>query len=583
MTHGWERRGSHFHQPGGSLGDHAGSAPRSHLLTVVLEDYYHVAPLKSVVMTDRWYRFERRVESNTRKALDLLDEFNISATFFVLGVIADEMPELVREVADRGHEVASKGYFHRGIDDFDRHGFRDDVARSREALERASGAKVQGYRIGHRWFAPRDLWALDVLAAEGFAYDSSVRPLFRRYAREPWRRLPHRHSCKDGELWEFPLSTWSVGRWSFPISGGNWFRQFPHWLMRRAVAGWERSTLAPFLMYFHIWELDPDQPRIQGAPLEQRIRQYRNLDKMAEIIRYYLGHYRFIGIADYLGLPHTGVVSERSQPRPEASADERETSAERRPVTLAASKQPVSIVVPCFNEALILPYLANTLKSVETALSPRYDLRYIFVDDGSRDTTWSSLNALFGSQSDCLLLQHPANRGVAAAILSGIGRAETEIVCSMDCDCTYDPHQLRSLIPMLTDGVDMVTASPYHAEGVVRNVPRWRLFLSKSLSSMYRLVLHHRLATYTSCFRVYRREAMLGLQIREGGFLGVAEMLGRLDLQGGRIVECPAVLEARLLGHSKMKTARTILGHLRLLIRLGFARLGLTGSRSAKT
>jgi hypothetical protein len=353
--------------------------------------------------------------------------------------------------------------------------------------------------------------------------------------------------------------------------------------MRRAVAAWEKSTLAPFLMYFHVWELDPDQPRIQGAPLEQRIRQYRNLDKMAEIIRYYLDHYRFIGIADYLGLPHTGVVSERSQPRPEASADERETSAERRPVTLAASKQPVSIVVPCFNEALILPYLANTLKSVETALSPRYDLRYIFVDDGSRDTTWSSLKALFGSQSDCLLLQHPANRGVAAAILSGIGRAETEIVCSMDCDCTYDPHQLRSLIPMLTDGVDMVTASPYHAEGVVRNVPRWRLFLSKSLSSMYRLVLHHRLATYTSCFRVYRREAMLGLQIREGGFLGVAEMLGRLDLQGGRIVECPAVLEARLLGHSKMKTARTILGHLRLLIRLGFARLGLTGSRSAKT
>jgi len=583
MTRGWERRGSHFHQPGGSLDDHAGLARRSHLLTVVLEDYYHVAPLKSVVMADRWYRFERRVESNTRKALDLLDEFNISATFFVLGVIADEMPELVHEVADRGHEVASKGYFHRGIDDFDRHGFRDDVARSREALERASRAKVHGYRIGHRWFAPRNLWALDVLVAEGFAYDSSVQPLFRRYAREPWRRLPHRHSCKDGQLWEFPLSTWSVGKWSFPISGGNWFRQFPHWLMRRAVAAWEKSTLAPFLMYFHVWELDPEQPRIQGAPLGQRIRQYRNLDKMAEIIRYYLDRYRFIGIADYLGLPHTGEPRARSKQRPEGFEDRLETPAERQPVTLAASKQPVSIIVPCFNEALILPYLANTLRSVETVLSPRYDLRYIFVDDGSRDTTWSSLQTLFGSRSDCLLLQHPTNRGVAAAILTGIGRAETEIVCSMDCDCTYDPHQLRSLIPMLTEGVDMVTASPYHAEGVVRNVPRWRLFLSKSLSSMYRLVLHHRLATYTSCFRVYRRQAMSGLQVREAGFLGVAEMLGRLDLRGGNIVECPAVLEARLLGHSKMKTLRTIFGHLRLLIHLGFTRLRLTGTRSART
>lgn len=571
-----------MHRPRGSVDAQAGSAPRSHLLTVVVEDYYHVAPLKSVVMADRWYRFERRVELNTRKALDLLDEFNISATFFFLGVIADEMPELVREVANRGHEVASKGYFHRGIDDFDRRGFRDDVARSRDALERASGAKVHGYRIGHRWLAPRDLWALDGLVAEGFAYDSSVRPLFWSYAREPWRRFPHRHSCNDGQLWEFPLSTWSLGRWSFPISGGNWFRQFPHWLMRRAVASWEKNTSAPFLMYFHVWELDPEQPRIQGAPLDQRIRQYRNLDKMVGIIRYYLRRYRFGGIADHLGLPHRGEALERVQPRRELSNEESETSAERRPVMLAASKQPVSIVVPCFNEALILPYLANTLRSVETALSPRYDLRYIFVDDGSRDATWSSLQNLFGSRSDCLLLQHPTNRGVAAAILTGIGRAETEIVCSMDCDCTYDPHQLRSLIPMLTDGVDMVTASPYHSEGLVRNVPRWRLFLSRTLSSMYRLVLHHRLATYTSCFRVYRRKSMSGLQVREGGFLGVAEMLGRLDLQGGHIVECPAVLEARLLGQSKMKTARTILGHLRLLIRLGLVRMGVAGRRSAE-
>ena len=576
MTSGWERRGSRFHQPEGSLDDHSGPAPRSHLLTVVVEDYYHVAPLKSVVMTDRWYRFERRVESNTRKALDLLDEFNVSATFFVLGVIADEMPELVREVAARGHEVASKGYLHRSIRDYDRQEFQNDVARSKEALERASGARVHGFRIGHHWFDPRDLWALDVLAAKGFAYDSSVRPLFRRYAREPWRRMPHRHSCQHGQVWEFPLSTWSLGSWSIPISGGNWFRQFPHWLMRRAVASWGEKTLAPFLMYFHVWELDPDQPRIQGAPLEQRIRQYRNLDKMAGIIRNYLGQYRFIGIADYLGLPRTGAPPERSEPPADEVRYERDTPAELRPVTLAVSKTPVSIVVPCYNEAVSLHYLANTLKSVETVLGPRYDLHYIFVEDGSRDTTWSSLQTLFGNQSGCTLLRHPTNRGVAAAILTGIRNAKTEIVCSIDCDCTYDPHQLRSLIPLLTDGVDMVTASPYHAQGVVRNVPGWRLFLSKTLSSIYRLVLHQRLATYTSCFRVYRRQAMSRLQIREGGFLGVAEMLGRLDLQGGRIVECPAVLEARLLGYSKMKTMRTILGHLRLLIRLGFSRI--TGS-----
>jgi glycosyltransferase involved in cell wall biosynthesis len=230
-------------------------------------------------------------------------------------------------------------------------------------------------------------------------------------------------------------------------------------------------------------------------------------------------------------------------------------------------------VVPCFNEELILPYLANTLTGVERALSDRYDLRFIFVDDGSGDETWSALQDVFGDRPNCELKRHEQNRGVAAAILTGIGVAQTDVVCSIDCDCTYDPHQLQKLIPLLTEDVDLVTASPYHPEGEVRNVPAWRLFLSKSASSLYRVVLHHRLATYTSCFRVYRRSSMVGLEVREGGFLGVAEMLGRLDLNQGRIVECPAVLEVRLLGRSKMKTLRTIAGHLRLITRFAVARL----------
>jgi glycosyltransferase involved in cell wall biosynthesis len=252
-------------------------------------------------------------------------------------------------------------------------------------------------------------------------------------------------------------------------------------------------------------------------------------------------------------------------------------------VHFVEGRTPVSIVVPCFNEELILPYLAKTLKNVERTIRDRYDLRFIFVDDGSVDGTWAALKNIFGDREDCRLERHTTNRGVAAAILTGIDRAETEIVCSIDCDCTYDPLQLENLLPKLTDGVDMVTGSPYHPDGEVRNVPRWRLFLSKSLSELYGLVLHQRLATYTSCFRVYRRSAVEELNIREGGFLGVAEMLGRLDLGGGRIVECPAVLEVRLLGRSKMKTVRTIFGHLRLLSRLAFARIAGSGATDPGT
>lgn len=547
-----------------------------HLLTVVLEDYFHVAPLKSVVQTNQWYRFERRVESNTHQTLDLLDEFGVSATFFVLGTVADEMPQLVREVVNRGHEVASKGFIHRSIRQFGSPSeFRDDLLRSREALERASGTRVYGYRIGHRWFSPEDLWALDVLIEEGFSYDSSVRPLFFRYAADQRRLVPHIHRTEGGQIWEFPLAAWTMAGWSCPISGGNYFRQFPQWMMRRAVRSWINSHSDPFLMYFHVWELDPEQPRIQAAPLRERIRQYRNLDKMIDIIRSYLQWYRFSGVGQHLGLARELVCA--SSP----TRDMLDLQFSRAPVIGSAPvaspvislRTPVSVVVPCFNEELILPYLANTLRSVEGSLGAEYELSFVFVDDGSSDKTWKYLEELFGKRENCRLVRHVSNRGVAAAIMTGINSAQSEIICSIDCDCTYDPHQLKTLIPMLTDGVDMVTASPYHRQGVVRNVPAWRLFLSKSLSSLYRRVLHHQLATYTSCFRVYRRSAVVGLPIREGGFLGVAEILGRLDLRGGKIVECPAVLEVRLLGRSKMKTAKTILGHLRLLGRLGFDRV----------
>jgi hypothetical protein len=149
----------------------------------------------------------------------------------------------------------------------------------------------------------------------------------------------------------------------------------------------------------------------------------------------------------------------------------------------------------------------------------------------------------------------------------------------MDCDCTYDPLELAKMIPLLTPETDMVTASPYHHDGGVLNVPGWRLFLSKGASFLYRRALHTKLDTYTSCFRVYRRSSLAGLDLDETGFLGVAEMLGRLDLDGGTIVEFPAVLEVRLFGLSKMRTARTILGHLKLLSRL--TRMRILGKSDA--
>ena len=128
--------------------------------------------------------------------------------------------------------------------------------------------------------------------------------------------------------------------------------------------------------------------------------------------------------------------------------------------------------MPCYNEEAGIGYTANTLRAFSDGMKDRYDVTFLFVDDGSRDKTWDRLNALFGARADCQLLRHAENRGVAATVLTGIRHARTEIVAVIDCDGTYDPLQLRALIPLLGPGVDMVTASPYHPEGEVLNLPR---------------------------------------------------------------------------------------------------------------
>jgi glycosyltransferase involved in cell wall biosynthesis len=231
-------------------------------------------------------------------------------------------------------------------------------------------------------------------------------------------------------------------------------------------------------------------------------------------------------------------------------------------------RERVTLIVPCFNEENALPYLANTLRSVEALLSPRYEVETIFVDDHSVDRSWPLLSELFGGRSRCLRLRHARNRGVAACIGTGLRSARSEIVCSIDCDCSYDPHELAQMIPLLGDGVAMVTASPYHPDGHVRNVPRWRLLLSRTLSRMYRVILRQPLYTYTSCFRVYRRSAVLGVEPHRGGFLGVAEMIGKLTLSGATVVEYPTTLEVRVLGYSKMRVLRTVVGHVGLIATL---------------
>ena len=544
------------------------AASRRHLLTVNLEDYYHVSPFKALIDRRDWSRFERRVEIGTRRTLAMLDEYGARATFFTLGWVAERVPELVREVADRGHEVASKGYYHRGIRQMSPGELREDLARAREAIEQATGRRIAGYRAAERWLGPGELWVLDLLAEEGYRYDSSINPIFRRYAGAPERCRAHLHATPAGSIWEFPISSVRLFGLRLPVGGGNYLRQFPSSMMRRAIEHWVRHEPAPFVMYFHTWELDPEQPRV-AASLLSTVRQYRNLRRMEGRIRQYLARYPFQSIAQHLDLEEEAPVSRPAEERGPAAV----AAAAVDEATSGTVRAPVTLVVPCYNEAPTLPYLANTLAELRASLEADYALACILVDDGSRDQTWEVLSGLFGSEDGFTLVRHDRNRGAGPAIATGLRRAGSEIVCSMDCDCTYDPRELRAMIALLSDGVDMVTASPYHAGGTVRNVPAWRLALSRSASALYRLVLGSKLATYTSCFRVYRRSSVAAIQVERSGFLGIAEQIAKLELAGGRIVEHPTTLNVRLLGYSKMNIARTVLGHLGLLAALAGARL----------
>jgi len=558
---------------GGHTGTSRLQRPQA-LLTISLEDYFHVGTFGSLIPRGQWYRFESRVEHGVARTLDLLDEQGATATMFVLGIVAERFPELVRAVRERGHEVASKGYQHRAIHDLPPAALADDLQRAREAIEGATGEAVAGCRISG-WLTPRDSWALDVMADHGYRYDSSMRPFLRSHAELPGARRPHLHRADSmRSIWEIPVSSLSLLGYDLPLGGGNWMRQLPQTVVRRGIAHMAQAD-APVVLYFHSWELDPDQPRLDGASPLARLRHYRNLHRMPDRLRHYLRRFECGSISAWLAAQTVPAESP-----PARVVAPRRLSGQRTlggpalvPPARDLPRVPVSVVISCFNEARALPYLANTLQRLESSLGSAYDLRFVVVDDGSTDDTLVRARSLFADWANVTVARHERTRGQAAAILTGALASTTEIVCTMDCDSRFDPHELARMIPRLRGGVDLVVASPYHPDGVRRNVPSWQRALSTSLAFCYRSVLRQPLHCYTSSFGVYRRSRLLALHVRRGGPVGITEMLARLDLAGGTIVEHPVALDARIFRRSRPRVARALVGHAGLLAELAWHRL----------
>jgi polysaccharide deacetylase family protein (PEP-CTERM system associated) len=249
-------------------------------LSIDVEDYYHVSGFESVVRFEEWDRYESRVEGNTYRILDLLDEYRTKATFFVLGWVAERQPQLIRALDSRGHEVASHGYAHRRIYTQTPEQFREETRRSKQTIEDAIGHSIIGYRAASYSITAQSLWALEILREEGFAYDSSIFPIRHdRYGIPNYQRFCHvLDGSRAGELIEFPLSTLRLAGVNIPIAGGGYLRLFPYAFIRWALKRVNRREQQPALVYLHPWEIDPEQPLIRADRLSQ-FRQYVGLAK----------------------------------------------------------------------------------------------------------------------------------------------------------------------------------------------------------------------------------------------------------------------------------------------------------------
>jgi polysaccharide deacetylase family protein (PEP-CTERM system associated) len=274
--------------------------PVINAMSVDVEDYFHVSAFAGTVSRSAWPELESRVESNTRRLLDLFDEFTVRGTFFVLGWVAAHQPAIVREIAARGHEIASHGYAHQLVYDQTPDAFREDVRRAKGLLEDLTGVAVHGYRAPSFSVTDRSLWALDVLIEEGHQYDASIFPIRHdRYGIPGSPRHPYVISRPAGTITELPGSTVRLASANLPMAGGGYFRLLPYAWTRWGIARLNEAEGQPAIFYLHPWEIDADQPRLPASALS-RFRHYRNLHMTERRLRALLTEFRFDSVASLL-------------------------------------------------------------------------------------------------------------------------------------------------------------------------------------------------------------------------------------------------------------------------------------------
>ena len=233
-------------------------------MSIDVEDYYHVSSLEKQIGKSDWPSFPSRISRNVGRVLELLDKRGVRATFFVLGWVADHHPSTVREIVQAGHELACHSYWHRLVYEMSREEFVQDTVQAKAAIEDASGAEVTGYRAPSYSITMESEWALEILLELGFRYDSSIFPI--EHDRYGWRGASRFATpvlqSGDKVLWEFPPTTYPLFGRAVPVAGGGYLRMLPYNYMKWALDYVNLEEQREGCVYFHPWEIDPEQPRL---------------------------------------------------------------------------------------------------------------------------------------------------------------------------------------------------------------------------------------------------------------------------------------------------------------------------------
>jgi polysaccharide deacetylase family protein (PEP-CTERM system associated) len=288
--------------------------------TVDVEDYFHVSGFSDRISPRDWDSIPCRVEANTERLLELLNEKKVCGTFFILGWVAERYPKLIQRIADEGHELGCHSYWHRLVYDMTPQEFSEDLSQARIAIEQAAGTEVCLYRAPSFSITKSSLWALDILAEQGFRVDSSIFPIQRdRYGIPESTSAIHVRNGIQQSIVEYPPTAWQVGALRVPI-GGGYFRLAPRWLTQMAIDGARRSGI-PAMFYVHPWEIDPQQPRVDGVRFMNRFRHSVGLSTTYSKLNWLLDRNRFSTMSEVMNHFHLPNTWSNTLPIPQGSLE----------------------------------------------------------------------------------------------------------------------------------------------------------------------------------------------------------------------------------------------------------------------